>query len=103
MEVYTATLRILQPSDAANNSHHVFVRIVALALLRFIPGVEKTPNHLREVSLERANQNKWNIDKTVPSVAFHKLCNTAISIDMHHNKKAAPVFDLYDLTQEGDF
>jgi hypothetical protein len=79
------------------------VRIVALALLRFIPGVEKTPNHLREVSLERANQNKWNIDKTVPSVAFHKLCNTAISIDMHHNKKAAPVFDLYDLTQEGDF
>jgi hypothetical protein len=79
------------------------MRIVALALLRFVPGFEKTPNYLREIPLERANQNKWNIDKTMPSVAFHKLRNAAISIDMHHNKKALPVFHLDDLTQEGDF
>ena len=93
----------LSLQSAASHRESGSVRIVALALLRFIPGVEETSNYLREVPLERANGNKWNIDKTMSSVAFHKLRNAAISIDMHHNKKAVPVFDLYDLTQERDF
>lgn len=39
----------------------------------------------------------------MPSVALHKLRNAAISIDMHHNKKATSAFHLDDLPQEGDF
>ena len=93
----------LSLQSAASGNLSAFVRIVALTLLRFIPGVEKTSNHLGKVSFESANGNKWNVDQTVPSIAFHKLRNAAISVDMHHNKKAVAAFHPDDLTQERDF
>jgi hypothetical protein len=72
---------------------------MAAALLLFIPGVEKTLNHLGQVSLESANGSERNIDKTMLSASFHELRNAAISIDIHHNEKASSPVDPDDLTQ----
>jgi hypothetical protein len=75
----------------------------AAAPLVFIPGVEKTLNHLGQVSPEGANGCEGNIDKTMLSASFHELRNAAIAIDIHHNEIAVAPVDLDDLTQEGDF
>ncbi|HMG87698.1 MAG TPA: hypothetical protein VK574_18330 [Terracidiphilus sp.] len=79
------------------------IRIAALALHRFFPGVKKTSNHLGQISLERANRSERNIDKPMLSASFHELRNAMISIDIHHNEKAASSVDLDDLPQDRDF
>ena len=95
--------RLTRKGNLANERESGSVRIAALVLLRFIPRIEKTANHLGKVSLEWTHGGEWNIEKTMLSAPFHELGFVAIPIDLHHNEEAVPPFHLYDLTQEGDF
>ena len=78
------------------------VPIAALALFRFIPGVEKTVNHLGKISLERVHGIEGNIDKTMLAASFHELGNAAKSVDVHDDEEAVSSGNPDDLTQERD-
>ncbi|MGA8087070.1 MAG: hypothetical protein WCA10_07175 [Terracidiphilus sp.] len=78
-------------------------RIAVLMLLRFVLGVEKTPNNLGEVSLERTNGSNRNIDKSMLAASFHELNNLAKSVYVHNDKEAVSSVNPYHLTRERGF
>ena len=78
-------------------------RIAVPALRLVFLCLEKTPNHLGKIPLERTQRREGNINKAMPAASFHELGYAAISIDVHHHKEAVPIFHLNDLTQERYF